>query len=124
MMYLDTHAVVWLYESKVERFTQKAQQLLEKHELFISPMVELELAYLHEIKRLTVKPNMILDELQKSIYLAVSEHSLASIIKNATKLCWTRDPFDRVIVAEALLDDALLLTKDHAILKHYSQAVW
>jgi PIN domain nuclease of toxin-antitoxin system len=37
---------------------------------------------------------------------------------------WTRDPFDRLIVAQALLHDAPLITKDEHIRRHYAGALW
>ena len=37
---------------------------------------------------------------------------------------WTRDTFDRLIVAQAKTRDASLLTKDRTILEHYPHAVW
>jgi len=37
---------------------------------------------------------------------------------------WTRDPFDRLIVAHAAANDARLLTKDEKIRRHYKRAVW
>ena len=37
---------------------------------------------------------------------------------------WTRDPFDRMIVAQAALREAPLLTKDRVLHEHYDRAVW
>jgi PIN domain nuclease of toxin-antitoxin system len=37
---------------------------------------------------------------------------------------WTRDPFDRIIVSQAALRNAPLVTRDQVIRDHYSQAVW
>ena len=37
---------------------------------------------------------------------------------------WTRDPFDRLITAQAALDDSPLLTKDDTIHTYYPEAVW
>jgi len=39
-------------------------------------------------------------------------------------LSWTRDPFDRVITAQAATDGSSLITKDEIILHHYENAVW
>jgi len=39
-------------------------------------------------------------------------------------LSWTRDAFDRLIVAQAALDRAALVTRDRLILKHYPKALW
>jgi PIN domain nuclease of toxin-antitoxin system len=37
---------------------------------------------------------------------------------------WTRDPFDRLIVAQASLFDAPLITKDADVHAHYRNVVW
>jgi len=49
--YLDTHAVVWLYNNELKKFPTATLEFIEKSQLLISPMVILELGYLYEIKR-------------------------------------------------------------------------
>ncbi len=39
-------------------------------------------------------------------------------------LTWTRDPFDRWIVATAKLHRSPLITKDEKIQHHYADAIW
>jgi hypothetical protein len=46
VIYLDTHAVAWLYAKELSRFTSKGLESLEANELLISPMVSLELEHL------------------------------------------------------------------------------
>ena len=45
-------------------------------------------------------------------------------IRQAIEQTWTRDPFDRIIVAQSKLADAPLLTKDNTIRKQYKKAFW
>jgi len=49
-------------------------------------------------------------------FRTVAEHSLSET--------WTRDPFDRLIVANAKARNAWLITKDSRIASHYPGAVW
>ena len=49
---------------------------------------------------------------------------MEAIADQALELDWTRDLFDRLIVAQAALDGAALVTTDKVIRKHYSKAVW
>ncbi len=49
LIYLDTHATVWLYTDQIEKFPAKTLKLIENNPMRISPMVLLELGYLHEI---------------------------------------------------------------------------
>ena len=121
---LDTHAVVWLYTGESERFTKKGRALLETEQLVVSPIVQLELAYLHEIERLKVGGADIIGDLATRVGLTTSDQSLLSMVQAAAGLTWTRDPFDRLIVADALAANCTLLTKDASIRKHVLIARW
>ena len=123
-LYLDTHAVVWLYAGESERFSTKARSLIESHSIFISPMVQLELQYLNEIERISTHSAVILENLTVTIGLRMCDVSFSRIISEAILYKWTRDPFDRIIVATAAASNAILLTKDESILSNYKKAVW
>jgi PIN domain nuclease of toxin-antitoxin system len=62
--------------------------------------------------------------LQRSIGLTVADVSTASLVAAAAPLSWTRDPFDRLIAAHAVVADAPLITADRTILENLPQAVW
>lgn len=89
-----------------------------------SPIVELELAYLFEVGRVTEPPRAPLEVLGRSIGLAVAEASASDLVGAALDLSWTRDPFDRLIAAHAIASGANLLTADRTMLKHLPLAVW
>lgn len=124
LTYLDTHVVCWLYEGRNELLSVPAANAIERGLLRVSPMVDLELRFLREIGRLSKGPETILPALSRDIGLAMGEEAFSSIALEARGLGWTRDPFDRLIVAEAALMRATLVTRDAAILKNYSRAVW
>ena len=52
------------------------------------------------------------------------EESFQHVITLALQQTWTRDPFDRIIVGQAALQQRTLVTKDHAMRGHYPYAVW
>ena len=124
MLFLDTHVLVWLYKGTRELFSEKAQQELQKDELVISPIVLLELQYLYEAKKIRVNGEAIVSDLQKATGVRVASHDGEAVMRTALSLTWTRDPFDRIIVAHAMSQTAKLLTKDRNILRHYAQSVW
>ena len=124
MIRLDTHVVVWLYTGEVEKLSPAAVKAIEDELPAISPLVGLELTYLHEIGRLTVTAAEILDDLAQRISLATSQALLANVVKTATALRWTRDPFDRLIAADALCVGASLVTKDSIIRANLETALW
>lgn len=123
-LYLDTHVVVWLYAGVMEEFSQTAIMLIDQHDLLISPMVQLELNYLHETKKITRTAHTIIHDLQSHIGLRICDMPFESIVDKAASLVWTRDPFDRLIVAQALCAKSKLLTKDRLIRKHCKSAIW
>ncbi|MEA3360662.1 MAG: PIN domain-containing protein [Thermodesulfobacteriota bacterium] len=124
MIYLDTHVVVWLYAGKVEKLSERAKELINGHEVFISPVVRLELQYLFEIQRTTVEANEIVFDLSDRIGLKICDKSFNTIVSGALDFSWTRDPFDRIIVANAAVNHNILVTKDQNILENYEKAMW
>jgi len=124
VIYLDTHAVVWLYQKNQSKFSPEVITLIDKEELLISPMVELELEYLFETERISERAEIILDYLKEKTGLKICNRPFQDIIKKAVSSKWTRDPFDRIITAQAAVNNSILITKDKQIRKHYSKAVW
>lgn len=123
-MHLDTHVVAWLFAGHLSHLPQAVRHRLDSEPLAISPIVELELAYLHEIGRTTQPPEVVVPELRDSVGLTVSDAPFRSVAAAAVSLLWTRDPFDRLIVAQAIVEGETLLTKDERIRKNVELAAW
>lgn len=121
---LDTHAVVWLYTGEIDRFPVKAQAAMQQNSLEISPMVELELKYLQEIKRLKTDPKTIIGDLATRVGLQLSHISLGRATLSALDLSWTHDPFDRLIAGHAMTINSPLITKDKIMRKHVPKTIW
>lgn len=124
MIRLDTHVVVWLFTGEVEQLSADAIVAIEQHQLVVSPMVQLELSYLHEIGRLTIGGADMIADLERRIGLRRSDRALEALVDTAASLTWTGDPFDRLIVADALVAGAALITKDRTIHDHATIARW
>jgi len=120
--FLDTHVAVMLWNG--DEFTPRAREILERAALFVSPMVRLELSFLEEIGRLTRSGDEILGGLASELGVTASEDAIRDVVAEAMGLDWTRDPFDRLLVATAKLHRAPFVTRDERILQHYSEAVW
>ena len=121
---IDTHVAVWLYQGEIERFSAGALAALEAGQIVIPGMAFLELEFLHEIGRIQKGAHAIVRDLRRRIGLGFSEATQAAVAEQAVAETWTRDPFDRVIVAEARLLDLALVTKDRNIRRRYDRAVW
>lgn len=124
LTFLDTHVVVWLYEGAVESLSQAAREAIEQGHCLISPMVMLELEYMYEIGRNNRDALSVLEIVRADSKITLSQNDFALISREAMNLRWTRDPFDRLIVAEAQLHAAPLVTRDRNIHKNYPHAVW
>jgi len=123
--YIDTQVAIWLNEANLAKFSHKALALIETEDLRISPMAVVELEYLYEIRRVIVKPQDILFKLGAEIGLTVCDHPFPAIAEMALRETWTRDPFDRIIVAHARSNGvAPLVTRDEWIRANYSNARW
>lgn len=124
IIYLDTHVIIWLYTGGITLLTEKARNEIKVNQLLISPVVRLELKYLYEIGKISKPPEIILNELNKEIGLKETNCSFIDVVQEAIKFDWTRDPFDRLITAQASLNNARLLTKDRSILENYKLSFW
>jgi PIN domain nuclease of toxin-antitoxin system len=124
LIYLDTHVVVWLYAGLTDKFSESARELINEQDLYISPMVRLELQYLFEIQRVTEGAQAVVNDLSTRIGLQVCSKPFNDVVAQSLAASWTRDPFDRLIVAHAALNDNLLLSKDQNVLENYSRARW
>ena len=87
-------------------------------------MAELELHYLYEAGKLSTNPDFLIEDLEKDIGLKRCSWPCHELVRTAHKLTWANDPFDRMIVANAMLAEKPLLTKDPVILANCQQAVW
>ncbi|MGI8992599.1 MAG: type II toxin-antitoxin system VapC family toxin [Bryobacteraceae bacterium] len=124
-LYLDTQVAVWLFQGDTGRLTATAIARLEEAQLLVSPMVVLELEYLFELKRILLRPQDLLFKLEAQIGVTVCDFPFPAIVATAIGETWTRDPFDRLIVAHAKANSrAALLSSDQAIRKNYSEAIW
>ena len=124
LIHLDTHVVCWLYEARIDLLSDAARVAIERGRLFVSPIVDLELQYLHEIGRIGKGPPAVLSALSTEIGLAIDQQPLEKIVGRARELHWTRDPFDRLIVATSLLSGGRLVTKYTLVRKHCKSALW
>ncbi len=122
--YLDTHVVAWLYAGRTDLLSEDASRILRDRDLLISPMVRLELQYLYEVGRVATGARAVMQSLAGTIALKVCDRPFATIAERAERESWTRDPFDRIIVAHAAFAEATLVTKDTTIHQHYSLATW
>ncbi len=125
MIFLDTHVVAWLYAYGADKLSPRARDIIERDpHILISPIVLLALDFLFEIGRLRLPSQPAFEYLSDRLGVQTSNKPFLDVIRAASRLTWTRDPFDRIIVAQAPLTSTVLVTKDATISKHYDYALW
>ena len=122
MVLIDTHIAVFLHANELKKISSAAQQQLEAHDILLPEIARLELQYLYEIKRIAFTPERIIADLYTDIGMICSTTPVNDLIKAAIGVDWTRDVFDRLIVADALHRNCPLITRDKKIIEHLPQA--
>lgn len=124
MIFIDTHVLLWLHGGKDKSLTNRAKDIINKNSLFISTLVELEIQILFEKKRIIPPAKKVIEHMANTIGLRIADSKYSDVTDAALALKWTRDPFDRLIVAEAMVHEAPLVTADRLIIENYKRAVW
>jgi PIN domain nuclease of toxin-antitoxin system len=125
LTYLDTHALIWLNPGEAAGLSDRARRAVDAdEELLLSPMVLLELENLHEIRRFRHSAKDWMENVGAYFGIKVCSYPFGLVMDQALREKWTRDPFDRIIVAHARAREAVLISSDEKILRHYELAVW
>ena len=117
MILLDTNALIWLEQGHAR---SRVLQHIER-QLYVSPATLLELQFLIEAGRIRLRSGT-LERLANDDRWLVDEPPAASWFNQAIDLSWTRDPFDRLLVAHARLRGWRFATADSALLKRLKPA--
>jgi PIN domain nuclease of toxin-antitoxin system len=114
---LDTHFIVWIV-SNSKRL--KAHPWLQDHEPWgVSPVSLLEIQLLAEIGKLHIDNPRFTTQLMSDPRFQVDDVPLTSLIQRSLEISWTRDPFDRLIVAHSLVRRVPLCTVDKTLLENH-----
>jgi PIN domain nuclease of toxin-antitoxin system len=85
----------------------------------VSPVSFLEIAILSEFGRLEADVPALQDAVRRDSRFIADDIPLTTLISLSLSLSWTRDPFDRMIVAHSLARSAPLCTLDRRIREHH-----
>ena len=111
MILLDTNAVIWLDANH-----PRTRRLGRLPGLLVSPATLLELQLLDEVGRLRLRSGV--RSLIDHDLWGLDEPPAAEWFLSAAEETWTRDPFDRLIVAHARLRRLRLATGDRSVIAH------
>ena len=114
---LDTHFLIWL--ALGSRRLSEFRWLQRYRPWGISPVSLLEIQYLSEVGRLEVHNPEFTETILGDGRFIVDEVPLLSLVRHALGLSWTRDPFDRLLVAHSTARRVPLCTTDRTIRAHH-----
>ncbi len=123
--YLDTQALVWLSQGSLDDISPRVTRLIEHADLLYSTMVLFELELLYEIRRIKQSARDIQRKVEYELGVRLCDLPFPLVAAAALDEKWTRDPFDRLIVANAKANGfAWLISADEEIARHYPRTVW
>jgi PIN domain nuclease of toxin-antitoxin system len=120
---LDTHAALW-FLSADDRLGEGARRHLydADNRILLSAAVVLEVAVKRSLGKLTVTDDYL------SLLLDAGAQSLPISLDHAAaveRLPWHhRDPFDRLLVAQAEIEQATLVSRDSALGAYGVPVIW
>lgn len=113
---LDTHVLLWIAADS-PRLDERARERLRQSRIFLSTASSYEIALKHRLGRLP-GGGAVLDGWERLVRglraeeVALSTHHM----RRAGDMDWGhRDPFDRLLVAQAQIEGLVLMTDDAAI---------
>ncbi len=111
---LDTHVVLWWTHDSA-RLSENAVQLIvdRRNSVLLSAVVAWEIAVKRRLGKLDVRPTLV----EELIRDGASELPLSVAHATASEALplHHRDPFDRMLVAQARSESAVLVTADPAL---------
>jgi PIN domain nuclease of toxin-antitoxin system len=112
---LDTHVVIWAL-SDPERLSERARKAIEgeENDVFVSVVSPWELAIKGPREGLNPPDDLELDRQRFEILPVLLRHTQA--IRSMP--LHHRDPFDRMLVAQAIVDGLTILTADRMLTRY------
>jgi PIN domain nuclease of toxin-antitoxin system len=123
---LDTHTFIWWHDNP-ELLSEKVLNLCEdiNNQLLLSMVSIWEMQIKLQLNKL--KLNMSLAEmvtLQQNNGISVLSITINHIIGLDAIPSHHKDPFDRLLIAQATIEDAILLSKDTKFQEYPVQTIW
>jgi PIN domain nuclease of toxin-antitoxin system len=110
---LDTHLLLWALGSP-SRLSKKARQRIESSEVFVSAASIWEISIKSALGKLSAVPAEVLSGIEPAGF-----NHLPVVGEHAAKVVGLpsihKDPFDRLLVAQAWVEPMILLTDDDVL---------
>jgi len=124
---LDTCVALWLFDGNAAIPVSVREQIIDPaHEVYVSAVSVLEIVIKHQLGKLFLKsaPERLLPGLIEKHGLEVIALSVEDVFLLGRLPLRHRDPFDRLLVAQALARQMTLVTPDQKIMVYKVPCLW
>ncbi|MDO9240213.1 MAG: type II toxin-antitoxin system VapC family toxin [Methylicorpusculum sp.] len=124
---LDTHTFLWLNDES-ERLSQAVKELCSsgEHEFYLSMASPWEMQIKHQLGKLSLAipiEELVIKNIQEN-NIKLLPIDLSHINYLAQLPTHHKDPFDRIIIAQAIIEGMAIVTIDHVFVDYPVQLVW
>ena len=123
---IDTHAIIWFITDNT-KLPRKTKNIIssEDNNCFVSIASFWEIGIKHSIGRLKLGTDL------KTIFRIIEDTGFKTlplnpehILKNSILPFYHQDPFDRILIAQALTENMLLISRDRQFKNYPVQVIW
>jgi PIN domain nuclease of toxin-antitoxin system len=123
---IDTHALIWFITDN-DKLPLKTKQIIENKEnnCYVSIATYWEIGIKNSIGRLDLNSDL------KTIFQIIEETGFEAlpittnqILRNANLEFYHQDPFDRIIIAQSLVEKMTIITKDSQFENYNIPIIW
>jgi len=123
---LDTHTFIWWVEDS-DRLSKSVRTIIEENEqVYISAASTWEIIIKSQIGKIQLSedlPTFLLNQIEINNFQILSVRVKHTLMINNLPM-FHKDPFDRMLISQAIVEDLTLLTCDGLISKYDVQTVW
>lgn len=124
---VDTHCLIW-WLSDTSRLNKKARELFlsDDSDLILSAVISWEMAVKCRLRRLVLPkpPKQIFSELFEDRQFSGLAIEHTHTLKTFELADHHEDPFDRLLIAQAVIEDLPILTADKIFKKYPAKLIW
>ena len=114
---LDTHALLWLMNDD-PRLNSRARGLIDSaSEVYVSSASVWEIAIKARIGKIEEDPEEVVERIEQAGLRELPVSARHAVAAGKLPLLH-RDPFDRLLVAQAMIEGLILVTGDRLLLKY------
>jgi len=122
---LDTHAIIWCIDKRNGKFSTTAEEIIIDHQniIYISSASLWEIAIKIGLGKLDLSFEILLRELENVGFIVL--HTEPTYLRELINMPQIhKDPFDRLLIATAKVEQMTLVTADENIHKYEIPWVW